>query len=187
MADYTIGFAESGYRLDREEFRAHLLARWPELPVESAPLGGYPWLVFYLPSQPVSPRVDPSAPGGLRWYPFVPGLSDWRVYHSLSPDGAYLWLEDAEDFDCAVVALWLRDWLPPAVPLIATRVHDEQVFASVAVWPGMSLLAVIRGFRDDVPVSPRLLRPLDPVTEREVEALVRQVLGAAADQFFPKR
>lgn len=200
MSNFSISFADSGYQLDRDELLARLLARWPGIRVKRSPYKGeYPHLVFYLPPHSVYPRIDPTAPGGLDWYPrlkmqieqetplrwgFLPEIDDHPIYHCLSPDGLYLWSEDAEDIDCAILAVWLRDWLPPDVPLIAQRVHDEHVYTSVEVRPGMTRVEATLGLLGEQQArgrGPKLLP--EPTTED----LVRAALGDEAAQFFPKK
>jgi len=192
--------------LDRDEYRAHLLARWPGLEVRTAPLGkDYPYLVYHLPPQPVCAAVDPEAPGGLRWYPLLkwawddhdppmlqclPEISDMSVHHSLSQDGWYLFLNNATETDCAATVSWLRAWIPPDIPLVAKQVHDEEVYCTVNVRPGTTIVEVVRGLLGDqrVPCSVTgLPSPPDLLSDREIEALVRQVLGDEAHQFYPTR
>src|SRR5262245_4069940 len=129
---------ESQFRFDLGLFDQQLQARWPGTPILSSRqttiLAGY-----QLPCQPLDAVLDPTALGGILWYPllsavddasaphgqrYLPRLATYPVLYNFHRDRRCLWLDGAGHVDCAVTARWLRRWVPPEVPLVASQQHE---------------------------------------------------------------
>ena len=189
---------ESPFRFDLGLFDQQLQARWPGTPIlrsrQTSIVAGY-----QLPCQPLDAVLDPTAPGGILWYPllravedaaaphgrrYLPHLATHPVLYSLPPDRRRLRLDGAGHVDCAMTARWLRRWIPSEVPLVASQ---QQEFVPVEVPHDATFTEMVRRLleqnaplRGGYPKRDYSLFPIGILPDETVARLLQQVLDEDA-------
>lgn len=194
MTVFHISVLESSrYRIDLATFSHELQRRWPGTELVQSPLMEG-WVSYQLGCQPADAVLDPSLPGGLRWFPVLrtiadstrphqlrhlPQLNNSPVLCALMPDRRSLRLDGAGYSDCAVSAIWLRCWLPQDVPLFA---RQQGTRASIKIQTEESVTDLLRRLLDtNEPKNAQedySLLPLGVLPDEILDGLVKQVLEA---------